>query len=89
VGIPKAVRHVVSKLAECGWLYNKVKNYVQSRSTDKAFGLIGQVSVLFVPFGFDDAVFVYPVLWMMRFCVSFDLDAFLRFKQLHLVGSLF
>ncbi|KAL8625039.1 hypothetical protein ACOMHN_012048 [Nucella lapillus] len=41
-GIPKAVRHIVSKLAECGWLYNKIRNYVESRSADKAFGLIGQ-----------------------------------------------
>ncbi|XP_070173338.1 gamma-tubulin complex component 3-like isoform X2 [Littorina saxatilis] len=41
-GIPKAVRHIVSKLSECGWLYNKIRTYVQSRSTDKAFGLIGQ-----------------------------------------------
>ncbi|XP_076435742.1 gamma-tubulin complex component 3 homolog [Babylonia areolata] len=41
-GIPKAVRHIISKLAECGWLYNKIRTYVESRSADKAFGLIGQ-----------------------------------------------
>ncbi|ESO86326.1 hypothetical protein LOTGIDRAFT_167139 [Lottia gigantea] len=41
-GIPKAVRQLVSKLAECGWLYNKTKTYVTSWSTDKAFGLVGQ-----------------------------------------------
>lgn len=41
-GIPKAVRHMVSKLSECGWLFNKVKNYVETRSTDKTFGLVGQ-----------------------------------------------
>lgn len=41
-GIPKAMRHVISKLAECGWLYNKIRTYVESRSMDKAFGLVGQ-----------------------------------------------
>jgi hypothetical protein len=44
-GIPKAIRQLVSKLAECGWLFNKVKNYVESRSADKTFGLVGQVSL--------------------------------------------
>ena len=43
-GIPKAVRQLVSKLAECGWLFNKVKNYVETRSSDKTFGLVGQVN---------------------------------------------
>ena len=42
-GIPKAMRHIVMKLAELGWLYNKIRTYVESRSADKAFGLIGQV----------------------------------------------
>ncbi|XP_060553963.1 gamma-tubulin complex component 3 homolog [Ruditapes philippinarum] len=41
-GIPKAIRQLVSKLAECGWLFNKVKNYVETRSADKTFGLVGQ-----------------------------------------------
>ncbi|XP_048249999.1 gamma-tubulin complex component 3 homolog [Haliotis rufescens] len=41
-GIPKAVRQLISKLAECGWLYNKIKAYVETRSSDKAFGLVGQ-----------------------------------------------
>ncbi|CAH1785133.1 unnamed protein product [Owenia fusiformis] len=41
-GIPKAVRKTVGKLAECGWLYNKVRKYCDTRSTDKAFGLVGQ-----------------------------------------------
>lgn len=41
-GIPKAIRQLVSKLAECGWLFNKVRNYVESRSSDKTFGLVGQ-----------------------------------------------
>ncbi|KAH3813588.1 hypothetical protein DPMN_142049 [Dreissena polymorpha] len=41
-GIPKAIRQLVSKLAECGWLFNKVKNYVETRCADKTFGLVGQ-----------------------------------------------
>ena len=32
-GIPKAVRQLVSKLAECCWLFNKVKNNVETRVT--------------------------------------------------------
>ena len=43
VGIPRAVRKIVSKLSESGWLYNKVRKYADSRSTDRAFGLVGQV----------------------------------------------
>ncbi|KAJ8309894.1 hypothetical protein KUTeg_011759 [Tegillarca granosa] len=42
VGIPKAIRQLASKLAECGWLYTKVKNYVETKSADRTFGLIGQ-----------------------------------------------
>ncbi|KAL4219924.1 Gamma-tubulin complex component 3 [Mactra antiquata] len=42
VGIPQAVRLLVSGLSECGWLLNKVKNYVETRSADKTFGLVGQ-----------------------------------------------
>ncbi|KAL3847372.1 hypothetical protein ACJMK2_018287 [Sinanodonta woodiana] len=42
VGIPKAIRQMVSKLSENGWLYNKIRNYVESRSADKTFGLVGQ-----------------------------------------------
>ncbi|XP_021351512.1 gamma-tubulin complex component 3-like [Mizuhopecten yessoensis] len=41
-GIPKAIRQLVSKLAECGWLYSKTKDYIQTRSADKTFGLVGQ-----------------------------------------------
>ncbi|KAK3602163.1 hypothetical protein CHS0354_029168 [Potamilus streckersoni] len=42
VGIPKSIRQMISKLSENGWLYNKIKNYVESRSADKTFGLVGQ-----------------------------------------------
>lgn len=37
------MRQTVDKLAETGWLYNKVRKYADSRSTDRAFGLVGQV----------------------------------------------
>lgn len=42
-GIPKAIRQLVSKLAECGWLFNKAKTYVENKSADKTFGLVGKV----------------------------------------------
>jgi len=48
-GVPKSKRHLVSKLAECGWLFNKVKNYVENKSADKTFGLVGQVGLYVVP----------------------------------------
>ncbi|XP_071839053.1 gamma-tubulin complex component 3 homolog isoform X2 [Apostichopus japonicus] len=42
VGIPRPTRDLVHKLAELGWLFLKVKKYVEKRSQDKAFGLVGQ-----------------------------------------------
>lgn len=44
-GIPKAVRQLVGKLAECGWLFKKIKNYVETKTVDKTFGLVGQVGL--------------------------------------------
>jgi len=44
VVVPKAIRQTVSKLAECGFLFNKVRKYVDSHSSDHAIGLVGQVS---------------------------------------------
>ncbi|KAK2147394.1 hypothetical protein LSH36_555g02025 [Paralvinella palmiformis] len=41
-GIPRALRKAVAKLAECGWMYNQIWKYADSRSTDRAFGLVGQ-----------------------------------------------
>jgi len=40
--ISKSVRRILAKLMECGWLYTKVRKYADSRSTDRAFGLVGQ-----------------------------------------------
>ncbi|XP_012945175.1 gamma-tubulin complex component 3 homolog [Aplysia californica] len=42
IGVPKGQRGELLKLSECGWLYNKIKSYVDHHSTDKAFGLVGQ-----------------------------------------------
>ncbi|KAK2168865.1 hypothetical protein NP493_1211g00044 [Ridgeia piscesae] len=41
-GISRSTRQMLLKLAECGWLYMKVRKYAETRSTDRAFGLIGQ-----------------------------------------------
>ena len=39
-----SAKELCHKLAELGWLFYKVNLYVESRSRDKAFGLVGQVS---------------------------------------------
>jgi len=46
VVVPKAVRQTVSKLTECGFLFNKVRKYVDAHGTDHAIGLVGQVSAV-------------------------------------------
>eukprot|EP00054_Salpingoeca_dolichothecata_P009214 m.52042 g.52042 ORF g.52042 m.52042 type:complete len:665 (+) comp18231_c0_seq1:78-2072(+) len=33
---------MVSKIAEVGWLYRRVRSFVRDRSSDRAFGLVGQ-----------------------------------------------
>ena len=42
VGVPKSVRDMIKKLAELGWLYRKVRKYLDARAGDKAMGLVGQ-----------------------------------------------
>ena len=42
LGVPKSVRDFVNKLAELGWLYRKVRKYLDARAGDKALGLVGQ-----------------------------------------------
>ena len=44
VSVATSTRELCHKLAELGWLFHKVNRYVGSRSRDKAFGLVGQVS---------------------------------------------
>ena len=39
VGVPSSVRDIIYKLAELGWLYRRVKNFLDARSGDKALGL--------------------------------------------------
>ncbi|KAM9328649.1 gamma-tubulin complex component 3 [Pholidichthys leucotaenia] len=38
----KSLRDTSSRLAELGWLHNKVRKYADARSLDRAFGLVGQ-----------------------------------------------
>ncbi|XP_062866579.1 gamma-tubulin complex component 3 [Trichomycterus rosablanca] len=42
VPLCKSLRDTSSKLAELGWLHNKVRKYTDARSLDRAFGLVGQ-----------------------------------------------
>uniref|UniRef100_A0A4W3IZB7 Tubulin gamma complex component 3 n=1 Tax=Callorhinchus milii TaxID=7868 RepID=A0A4W3IZB7_CALMI len=42
VGISKSLRDTTSRLAELGWLHNKVRKYTDQRCLDRAFGLVGQ-----------------------------------------------
>lgn len=42
VALCKSLRDTSSRLAELGWLHNKVRKYTDSRSLDRAFGLVGQ-----------------------------------------------
>ncbi|XP_077470447.1 gamma-tubulin complex component 3 isoform X1 [Stigmatopora argus] len=40
--VSKSLRDTCSRLAELGWLHNKVRKYTDARSLDRAFGLVGQ-----------------------------------------------
>ncbi|MBN3303534.1 GCP3 protein, partial [Amia calva] len=42
IAISKSLRDITSRLAELGWLHNKVRKYTDQRSLDRAFGLVGQ-----------------------------------------------
>eukprot|EP00057_Strongylocentrotus_purpuratus_P005521 XP_003731157.2 PREDICTED: LOW QUALITY PROTEIN: gamma-tubulin complex component 3 [Strongylocentrotus purpuratus] len=42
LGVPRPCRDLVHKLSELGWLYLKVRRYIDARNLDKAFGLVGQ-----------------------------------------------
>ena len=37
------MRDLVHKLAELGWLFLRIRKYVDARSQDKALGIVGQV----------------------------------------------
>lgn len=36
------------RLAELGWLHNKIRKYTDQRSLDRSFGLVGQVCSLLI-----------------------------------------
>ncbi|KAM9835770.1 gamma-tubulin complex component 3 isoform 2-T2 [Aulostomus maculatus] len=42
VVVCKSLKDTSSRLAELGWLHNKVRKYTDARSLDRAFGLVGQ-----------------------------------------------
>ncbi|XP_033637490.1 gamma-tubulin complex component 3 homolog isoform X1 [Asterias rubens] len=42
VGVSKPMRDLVHKLAELGWLFLRIRKYVDARSQDKALGIVGQ-----------------------------------------------
>ncbi|XP_055468477.1 gamma-tubulin complex component 3-like, partial [Psammomys obesus] len=39
----KSLRDTAVRLAELGWLHNKIRKYADQRSLDRSFGLVGQV----------------------------------------------
>uniref|UniRef100_A0A8C6VV51 Tubulin gamma complex component 3 n=2 Tax=Nothobranchius TaxID=28779 RepID=A0A8C6VV51_NOTFU len=59
----RSLRDTSSRLAELGWLHNKVRKYTDARSLDRAFGLVGQVSRRCL------VVFFTPVHLLMLTCV--------------------
>ena len=42
IGISVPIRDLVAKLAELGWLFRRVQNFLRARAGDKALGLVGQ-----------------------------------------------
>ncbi|KAH0624549.1 hypothetical protein JD844_032153 [Phrynosoma platyrhinos] len=42
VSLSKSLRDTTSRLAELGWLHNKIRKYTDQRSMDRTFGLVGQ-----------------------------------------------
>eukprot|EP00164_Ancoracysta_twista_P021569 GFYU01039261.1.p1 GENE.GFYU01039261.1~~GFYU01039261.1.p1 ORF type:complete len:388 (-),score=49.40 GFYU01039261.1:95-1258(-) len=42
VGIPTAARHMVCRLCEVGWLYRKVRRYLEEVTKNEGYGLVGQ-----------------------------------------------
>lgn len=39
----RSLRDTAVRLAELGWLHNKIRKYADQRSLDRSFGLVGQV----------------------------------------------
>lgn len=57
----KSLRDTSSRLAELGWLHNKVRKYTDARSLDRAFGLVGQVCHM-CSLSSEDTLFLYRTL---------------------------
>ena len=45
IALPSSVRDLCHKLAELGWLYRKVRQFIDSKTKDKSQGLVGQVHI--------------------------------------------
>ena len=43
VSVAPSVRELCHKLAELGWIYRRVRNFIDSKSRDKNLGLVCQV----------------------------------------------
>jgi len=66
VGVQKGVRQTVCKLVECGFLFNKVRKYVDSHSVDSAVGLVGQVTIIHTV---NSRSYCYCTLYHRLFCM--------------------
>lgn len=42
IGVSYTTRALVNKLSELGWLFTKIRRYLDARAGDKALGLVGQ-----------------------------------------------
>ena len=43
LGVPRSVRQICHKLAELGWLFRKVRAFIEGKKIEKTGGLVGQV----------------------------------------------
>ncbi len=41
-GVPAAARRLALRVAECGWLYRRVRRYTDARKAERSFGTVGQ-----------------------------------------------
>lgn len=76
----KSLRDTSSRLAELGWLHNKVRKYTDARSLDRAFGLVGQVCFCVYALLFNSLLFLHQIFKHV-FCSS------LRVFVLHCIRS--
>ena len=43
LGVPRSVRQICHKLAELGWLFRKVRAFIEGKKIEKTAGLVVQV----------------------------------------------